>query len=110
VISETAESAPVIQREDGSFLIDGGVSIEDLRDLLRESRWRGDFEHETGTDYHTLAGLAVARFGRFPKVGEFFDWHGWRFEVVDLDGPRVDKLLVRRMAEEPSNEPEAEES
>ena len=46
-------------------------------------------------DYHTAAGMAIAHFGRIPNVGEYFDWDGWRIEVVDLDGPRVDKLLLQ---------------
>ena len=43
--------------------------------------------------------MTIAWFGRIPGVGEYFDWNGWRIEVIDLDGPRVDKLLVRRVAE-----------
>ena len=46
-----------------------------------------------------IAFYSVARFGRIPHVGEHFDWDGWRIEVVDLDGPRVDKLLVQRVAD-----------
>ena len=48
-------------------------------------------------DYHTLAGMCIAHFGRIPNVGERFDWAGWRIEVVDLDGARVDKLLLARL-------------
>ena len=95
VVAQAGESAPVVMREDGSYLIDGGVLIEDLRDLLPVSEWPNDEEFDP--DYHTLAGLAVARFGRIPKPGEFFDWMGWRFEVVDLDGARIDKLLLHRL-------------
>ena len=95
VVAQAGESAPVVMREDGSYLIDGGVLIEDLRDLLPVSEWPNDEEFDP--DYHTLAGLAVARFGRIPKPGEFVDWMGWRFEGVDLDGARIDKLLLRRL-------------
>ena len=45
---------------------------------------------------HTIAGMAVAHFGRIPETGEHFVWEGWRIEVIDRDGPRVDKLLVVR--------------
>ena len=48
-------------------------------------------------DYHTAAGMVIAHFGRIPHVGEHFDWDGWRIEVVDLDGPRIDKLLLQRL-------------
>ena len=54
-------------------------------------------------DYHTLAGMCIAHFGRIPHVGEHFDWAGWRIEVVDLDGARVDKLLLTRVST-PENE------
>jgi putative hemolysin len=49
--------------------------------------------------YHTAAGFALSQLGRLPKVGESFDAQGWRFEVVDLDGRRIDKLLARRVTD-----------
>jgi putative hemolysin len=42
--------------------------------------------------------MIIAQFGRIPNVGEHFEWGGWRIEIVDLDGPRVDKLLLQRLA------------
>ena len=45
-------------------------------------------------DFHTIAGFALFQFGRLPDVGERFDYEGWRFEVVDLDGRRIDKVLA----------------
>ena len=48
-------------------------------------------------DYHTAAGMLIAQFGRIPHVGESFEWAGWRIEVMDLDGPRIDKLLLARL-------------
>ncbi|WP_043691157.1 exopolysaccharide biosynthesis protein, partial [Luteimonas huabeiensis] len=50
-------------------------------------------------EIHTAAGMTIARFGRIPNTGESFEWAGWRIEVVDLDGPRVDKLLLQRLPE-----------
>jgi len=85
--------AMVVVRDDGSLLVDGGLPIDDLRDLFGSGRLPG---HD-GHDYHTAAGMMIARFGRIPHVGEHFDWDGWRIEVVDLDGPRVDKLLLQRI-------------
>ena len=48
--------------------------------------------------YHTLAGLMLERFGRLPKVGEHIEYSGWRFEIVDLDGRRIDKVMASRAA------------
>ncbi len=85
--------AMVARREDGSLLVDGALPIEDVRELLGGIALP-DIEE---FDYHTAAGMAIAHFGRIPNVGEYFDWDGWRIEVVDLDGPRVDKLLLQRL-------------
>jgi putative hemolysin len=82
----------VVMRDDGSMLVDGALAVEELRELLGVSLLPGEDEH----DFHTAAGMVIAHFGRIPHAGEHFDWNGWRIEVVDLDGPRVDKLLLQR--------------
>jgi len=91
---ERSEQAtgPVVQRGDGSWLIDGSLHLDDLRELLR-APVPGVDEH----DFHTAAGMVIAHIGRIPNVGDSFEWPGWRAEVVDLDGPRVDKLLLSRV-------------
>jgi CBS domain containing-hemolysin-like protein len=78
----------VVEREDGSLLIDGMMSAQEAFDRLnlRTRPAEGGF--------HTLAGFMLRQLGRLPKVGEHFDYEGWRFEVVDLDGRRIDKLLT----------------
>jgi len=81
----------MVTREDGSLLVDGSMTIDTLRELLGGGELPGEAEH----DYHTAAGMLIAQFGRIPNVGEAFTWNGWRIEVVDLDGPRVDKLLLQ---------------
>ena len=86
----------VVQRDDGSLLVDGGLPIEELRELLGG----GALPDEQEYDFHTAAGMLIAHFGRIPRVGEHFDWSGWRIEVVDLDGPRIDKLLLERIAQD----------
>ena len=86
------DEALVVEREDGSLLVDGGLHIDELRELTGE-RLADAEEH----DYHTAAGLVIAHFGRIPHVGEHFQLGLWRVEVVDLDGPRIDKLLLQRM-------------
>ena len=83
---------PVVEREDGSWLIDGSLHLDDLRELLR-SPVPGVDEY----DFHTAAGMVIAHIGRIPNVGDCFEWPGWKAEVVDLDGPRVDKLLLSRV-------------
>jgi len=89
---ETANQ-PIVERDDGSWLIDGGVSSDDLRELLGIAQLPNEEDH----DFRTAAGMIMAHFGRIPEAGEHFDWSGFRFEVVDLDGPRIDKLLVERV-------------
>ncbi len=85
----------VVTRMDGSMLVDGRLSTEDLRELIELNALPGEDDH----DYHTVAGMVVARFGRIPHAGELFEWRGWCFEVVDLDGARIDKLLISRLPE-----------
>ncbi len=88
-----ADEALVVEREDGSLLVDGGLHLDELRELT------GERLADAGeADYHTIAGLVIARFGRIPHVGEYFILGQWRIEVVDLDGPRIDKLLLQREA------------
>lgn len=90
----------VVQRSDGSWLVDGRLAIDDLKDLLGVAQLAGEGDE----DFRTAAGMMTARFGRIPQVGEHFTHAGYRFEVVDLDGARIDKLLVARvMPPEPDN-------
>ena len=84
------EHSPIVQRADGTWLIDGALSTDDLRELLHLDHLPGEDEH----DFRTAAGMVMAALGHIPQVGEVFAWRGIRFEVVDLDGARIDKLLV----------------
>lgn len=93
---EHEHEAPVIERGDGSFLIDGALPLEELREVIGGGRLPGEDEY----DFHTAAGMTIAYYGRIPHVGEHFDWRGWRIEVVDLDGPRIDKLLLQPRPEQ----------
>ncbi len=90
---EGRDEPMVVRREDGSLLVDASLPVDDLRELIGTSRLPDEDEH----DYHTAAGMLIAGFGRIPHVGEHLDWAGWRIEVVDLDGPRIDKLLLQRL-------------
>jgi putative hemolysin len=93
------QNAPIVQRADGSWLIDGSLSTDDLRELLRLDHLPGEQEH----DFRTVAGMVMTALGRIPQTGEVFAWRGIRFEVVDLDGARIDKLLVTRAPSDESS-------
>ncbi|MFC3717337.1 hemolysin family protein [Luteimonas soli] len=87
-------AALVVARDDGSLLVDGSLTVDNLRELLGTGVLPLEDEHE----YHTAAGMIIAQFGRIPNVGEHFEWNGWRIEIIDLDGPRIDKLLLQQVA------------
>lgn len=77
-------------RDDGSYIIDGFVSVDEVRRALDLAKLPGDEE----TDVNTLAGVMFNWFGRLPREGDYFGWNGYRFEVVDMDGPRIDKVMI----------------
>jgi putative hemolysin len=77
-------------REDGSYLIDGFVSVDEVRRSLALTKLPGDEQAEV----NTLAGVMFNWFGRLPREGDYFGWNGYRFEVVDMDGPRIDKVMI----------------
>lgn len=86
-----------VQREDGSWLIDGLIPVPELKDRLGLK----ELPEEDRGRYNTLAGMIMLLLGRLPRTTDIVEWDAWRFEVVDLDGKRVDKVLVSRLAEEP---------
>jgi putative hemolysin len=88
----------VIVREDGSWLLDGALTIGAFLELAGRADWS---EAQTG-GFHTLGGFAMHRLGRIPRAGERFACDGLSFEIVDMDGNRVDKLLVQP---QPQGEP-----
>jgi putative hemolysin len=86
-----ADLAPqVVQREDGSWLVDGSLPMDDFWEGLGLQERRSSGRQE----YRTLGGLVVTSLGRLPSAGDHFEAHGLRFEVMDMDGHRVDKVLV----------------
>jgi putative hemolysin len=88
-----AEDAWAIRRDDGSWLLDGLIPTPELRDRLELAN-----VPEEGTRYHTLSGMLLLLMGRLPVTGDRVEWGGWRFEVVDMDGRRVDKVLATHLA------------
>lgn len=98
--SENLNEPKIIQREDGSWLVDGMLAIDDLKELLQ----REELPEENRGYYRTLAGFVMTSLGRIPSSGEHFEWSAFRFEVVDMDGARVDKVLVTRLQTTTANE------
>jgi putative hemolysin len=84
------EDPPVVTRDDGSWLIDGMVPIDEVKDVIGLKHLPGE---ETG-DFQTLGGFMMAQVNRVPRVADHFIVEGYRFEVVDMDGRRVDRVLI----------------
>lgn len=82
------ERAEAIRRDDGTWLMDGQLSIDGAEQVLSRNDLR------QGEAYHTIAGFVLWRLGRLPVVGETLTWRDLRFEIMDMDGQRIDKLLV----------------
>ena len=95
--NEQPEEPQIIQREDGSWLLDGMLSIEELFDQFDIPENAID-PNERG-NYHTLGGFVSMQLGKIPISGEYFQWRKLRFEIVDMDGKRVDKVLVNLAVE-----------
>jgi putative hemolysin len=97
-----------VKREDGSWFMDGGMVLERFRELTGAQT---AFPDEGSATYHTLAGFVLYQLGYIPKPGDALDWNGWRFEVADMDGNRIDRLLVTPLpAEHAGDGAEAETS
>jgi putative hemolysin len=100
-----AEDAWAIRRDDGSWLFDGLIPVPELKDRLVLK----ELPEEDRGRYNTLAGMIMLLLGRLPVTADHVEWEGWRFEVVDLDGKRIDKVLVTALApdnHEPHGEPQ----
>lgn len=96
------EDAWAVQREDGSWLLDGLIPVPELKDRLG---LRSVPEEDKGR-YHTLSGMLMLLLGRLPQTADHCEWEGWRLEVVDMDGTRIDKVLASIIVEavEPTSE------
>jgi putative hemolysin len=92
--SDTDEEQDIVERADGSWLVDGGVAIERLKLVLKIE---DDLPGEDENAFNTLGGLVMYVLGRIPAVTDQFDTAGYRFEVVDMDKNRVDKMLLTQM-------------
>lgn len=87
------DGGKAVQRDDGSWLLDGLLPVTEVGDLLGLT---ADEAKDLG-EYQTLGGFVMGKAGRIPEAGDHFEWNGFRFEVVDMDARRVDKVLVERV-------------
>jgi putative hemolysin len=90
--ADSPDDAWAVQRPDGGWLMDGLIPVPELKDRLEIK----ELPEEDRGRYNTLAGMIMLLLGRLPRTADAVLWEGWRFEVVDLDGKRVDKVLVTR--------------
>lgn len=91
-----AEDAWAIRRDDGSWLLDGMIPVPELKDRLALR----SVPEEGRATYHTLSGMMMLLLGRLPRTADKVQWEGWRLEIVDLDGMRIDKVLAQPVEEE----------
>jgi putative hemolysin len=84
----------IVTREDGSLLVDGTIPIDELRETVNLKAF--DFED---ADYSTLAGFILYQLSEIPTVGDHFEAEGYRFEIMDMDKSKIDKVLITRLPE-----------
>lgn len=99
---DDGDGPQIIEREDGSLLVSGAIAADVLSDRLA-------IEYPDDREFATAAGFVLAVLKKLPATGESFEEQGWRFEVIDMDGRKIDKLLVSSVAP-PEPEPEGEDS
>jgi putative hemolysin len=100
LLPDDDETPGMVQRDDGSYLVDGALGIAQFVDSLDL-----DESAAESRSYDTVAGLVLDCMGSIPKPGESCDWNGLHIEIVDMDGHRIDKVLVSRSAADAENEP-----
>jgi len=94
LLTDSPEDRDFVQREDGSWLIDGGASIERLKYVLDID---GESSDDEDSGVNTVAGFIMHKLGRIPAEADYFNWDDYRFEVVDMYKNRIDKVLVARL-------------
>lgn len=94
---ETEEEPEAVQREDGSWLLDGTLSIEKFKQLFDVE----ELPDEAAGNFHTIGGFVMLQLGHIPRAADHFHWDGLCFEVVDMDKNRVDKILVSLLSKQP---------
>lgn len=99
-LADSPDEALAVRRPDGSWLLDGLLAIDEMKDKLEI----GSVPHEELGNFHTVGGFVLASLGRIPRKAERFTWEGWDFEVVDVDRNRVDQVLATQQTRAPSAE------
>ncbi len=85
------EEYEIITRQDGTYLVDAQIQFYNFLSHFEKTEWVNEDEH----DFDTLAGFVLHELEHIPKTGETFDWRGFQFEIIDMDGQRIDKLMVK---------------
>ena len=85
------EEYEIVKRSDGSYLVDAQITFYDFLSRFEKTEWMNEGEHE----FDTIAGFVLHELERIPATGETFEWRGFEFEIVDMDGQRIDKLIVK---------------
>ena len=96
----TDKDSWAVQRQDGSWLFDGLIPVPELKDRLELK----ELPEEDRGRYNTLAGMVLLLLGRLPHTADSVEWLDWRFEVVDMDGKRIDKVLATRLDSHPDGD------
>jgi putative hemolysin len=93
IVGELSDSThggeEILRQDDGTYLAEGSVNVDDIAKVLSLSSLAGDHQ-----DYHTLAGFVLSLAGEIPKIGACFDWNGFRFKIIAMEGNRIDKVLI----------------
>lgn len=97
------EDPQIIQRADGSWLLDGMLAVDEFKKMFGFK----ELPEEDRDDFHTLGGFVISYLGYIPAAAEGFEWGGLKFEVMDMDRARVDKVLVTQLPSETAVEPES---
>ena len=94
-LTDIEDQQDMVQREDGSWLMDGDVTVERVKTVLELDE---ELPGQEENSFHTLGGFVMHMLRRIPAAGEHFEWAEWQFEVMDMDKNRVDKVLITRAA------------
>lgn len=101
-LDEHDKDQDVVLRSDGTWLVDGLIPIDELKEIMDVD----ELPEEDKAGFQTLSGFVMNQLGSIPKTGAVFDWDHWRFEVVDMDGHRVDRVLVTDLSANDQAQPE----
>ena len=99
IVGDIEAEAQATQRQDGSWLLDGLLPVDDFKEIFHVDK----LPHES--EYESLSGFVMITLGRVPQAADHFEWNGLRFEVMDMDGRRVDKVLVTTLPSRSQTQP-----